>query len=350
VLIYQGIVWKDVAFANTAIGGGACLAQALSRWEARRRRWIYLLCALVLFAIASLVRQNGVLVPAVGALALGIVASRGNWLRGAAWAGGALLAVLAAVQLMSIVCVPQFGAKEKALSTGVRIVQNYDLVGAITLDPQYRLTELEADNPGATEVIRTRGPAGWSPDRIDWLDRDITIGRALASISDEAAGRQWRDLIVHHPQLYLTIRWKDFSWVFLTPTIDRCLPVYTGLDAPDAKIKPLGLVHRYSPSDQQLVNYDSWLMDTPLQRHWAYAAIALIVAGALLLRRRPEDLAVAALMLGALGVTASFFIITIACDYRYLYILDLAALTGLFYLSLDPSWPGRRWRAGGEAA
>jgi hypothetical protein len=349
VLIYQGIVWKDVAFANTAIGGAACLAQALSRWQAKRARWLFLAGALVLFSVAGLVRQNDILIPAVGALALGIVASRGNWLRGAAWMGGALLAVVAAMQLMSLVCVPQFGAKDKALHVGVRIVQNYDLVGAVALDPSYPMSEMAKDNPASVETIRARGPASWSPDRIDWLDRDFAIGAALGAVSDEAAGRQWRDLILHRPDLYLRIRWEDFRWVFLTPIIDRCLPVYTGLDAPDYKMKPLGLIHRYSPSDQQLVNFDSWVVDTPIQRHWAYALAALVVAGALLLRRRPEDLAVAALMLGALGVTASFFVISIACDYRYLYVLDLSALTGLFYLSLDPPWPGRRRSQGGAA-
>lgn len=346
VLIYQGIVWKDVAFANTAIGGAACLAQALARWEAKRSRWLFLAGALVLFAMASLVRQNGVLVPAVSALALGIVASRGNWLRGAAWAGGGLVAVLAAMQVMSIFCVPQFGAPERALNIGVKIVQNYDIVGAVTLDRSYRLSEIERADPTDAKTIETRGPVNWSPDRIDWLDRDKAVDSALGQIPDEARTAQWRDLILHHPKLYLAIRWQDFSWTFLTPVIDKCLPVYTGLDAPAEKMQPLGLIHRFSPADQQLVNYDTWFMDTPIQRHWAYAALALIVAGVLLLRRRPEDYAVAALMLGALGVTASFFVITIACDYRYLYILDLSALAGLFYLSLDPPWPSRRRGAG----
>ena len=45
---------------------------------------------------------------------------------------------------------------------------------------------------------------------------------------------------------------------------------------------------------------------------------------------------VAALLAGALAFTASFFLISIACDYRYLYLLDLAALTGVLYLALDP--------------
>jgi hypothetical protein len=57
------------------------------------------------------------------------------------------------------------------------------------------------------------------------------------------------------------------------------------------------------------------------------------------------------MLLASLAFTASFFVISIACDYRYLYALDLAALASLFYLALDPGylfqvfamWSGSFW-------
>ena len=55
--------------------------------------------------------------------------------------------------------------------------------------------------------------------------------------------------------------------------------------------------------------------------------------------------AIAAMQVSALVYTASFFAISIACDYRYLYALDLAAVTGWFYLALDWHWPERQLRA-----
>ena len=69
----------------------------------------------------------------------------------------------------------------------------------------------------------------------------------------------------------------------------------------------------------------------------------------LLWRREPADIAMAALIGGALAFAASFFVISIACDYRYLYLLDAAAITGVLYLALDPnlSRPTRRRRARG---
>ena len=83
-------------------------------------------------------------------------------------------------------------------------------------------------------------------------------------------------------------------------------------------------------------------MDTPALSHLAFAAIALLVGVALLVRRDPADLAMAGLMAGALGFAASFFVISIACDYRYLYLLDLSAITGLLYLAIDPRLRSRR--------
>ena len=73
--------------------------------------------------------------------------------------------------------------------------------------------------------------------------------------------------------------------------------------------------------------------------------LALICA-ALALRRRPADIVMIGLMLAGLGFAASFLLLSIACDYRYLYMLDLSALAGLVYVAIDPPWRDRRNRQG----
>ena len=99
------------------------------------------------------------------------------------------------------------------------------------------------------------------------------------------------------------------------------------------KLKP-----RWAGSDRELYNYASWFFDTPVFAHLAYVATSLVLAGLLLRRRAPADIAIAALQLAGVGFAASFFIITLACDYRYLYFTDLAAMAGLIYATIDPPW------------
>ena len=62
--------------------------------------------------------------------------------------------------------------------------------------------------------------------------------------------------------------------------------------------------------------------------------MALVTASVLLWSSRPGDAAMGFMLLGALGFTASFFIVSVACDYRYLYALDLSAMTAVFYLAV----------------
>ena len=169
------------------------------------------------------------------------------------------------------------------------------------------------------------------------------MGATFWSLPDEAIKAEWLDLIVEHPGIYLKTRFADFRWVFAAPVIDRCLPVHVGVDGPPEHLDKLGMEARRDRDDQELFNYVTWFLDTPVMSHAAYAVLSLVVAGALLLRRRPGDIAVIGLQVAAVGFTASFLVISLACDYRYLYFLDLAALTGLLYLSLDPTvWKRRR--------
>jgi hypothetical protein len=96
VLLYQGLVWKDVLFADAAVAGFVCLAFAGERWGNARFRFALIAAGFALFALAALVRQNGAIVALAGALALGWIAMRQApsrpFLRGALYGGCALVA------------------------------------------------------------------------------------------------------------------------------------------------------------------------------------------------------------------------------------------------------------------
>ena len=342
VLLYQAIVWKDVLFANCAVAGLVLLANAAQAWESRAR-WAWLAGSVAALALGMLVRQNGLIAPVMAALALGWIGARGRWLRGLAWAAGFAIAVAVTAQVFTVATALPNTIGESTVGTGLRIVQNYDIAGAVTLDPGYRLAEIEKADPRAAAIIIARAPKGYSPQRVDFLDDDPVFGNALLGLPQAAVTRQWLDLVLHHPGLYLRVRGGDFRWVLLTPVVDRCLPIWTGIDAPAEKLAPVGLATRATKADAELRNYHTWYLDTPLYSHLTYALLALVLAGVLLWRREPADIAKAALQLSAAAIAASFLVITIACDYRYLYFTDLAALVGLVYVAVDV--PGLRRRS-----
>jgi hypothetical protein len=342
VLVYQAIVWKDIAFTNTAIAGLVCLAHAAKAWPNVARRWGFLVASLVLLAVASQVRQNGIIAAFFAAIALGCVASDGRWRRGLAWGFGGFVAVIAAGLAFTQLSIPPHSPPDPGVKTGLGIVQTYDLIGAAALDPTYRLPIMAKASPSDTAMILQRAPLEYSGRRVDFVDRDKALTDAMWNVPASATSAQWVDLVLRHPGLYLKVRWNDFRWLIAPPVIDWCLPIYVGVDAPADKMGPLHLSHRYVQSDIELANYSSWFLDTPIYSHVFYGALSLVLAGLLLWRRQPADIVMAALQLAGLGFASSFFIISIACDYRYLYFTDLAALTGLVYAAVDPPMPWRR--------
>ena len=350
LMIYQGIVWKDVMFANCAVAGFVLVAYAGQVWPERGKRWALLITALVLMAAGAQVRQNGIIAGGFAALALGWIAAfdgaqattKGRWRRGLTWALGALVALVVVGQVETTLSEPARAPKDTALGTGLRIVESFDVIGAMALDPTYRVDALSAANPTAAAIVKSRAKADYSGRRVDFVDRDPAIQAGLNVLSDQAFAAQWRDLVFKHPGLYLKVRIEDFRWVFAPPVVDWCLPIYVGVDAPAEKMAPLGMQHRYIQSDVMLYNYASWFLDTPVYSHVWYAGLSLVLGLLLLWRRQGSDIAMAALQFASVGFAASFFIISIACDYRYLYFTDVAALTGLIYAALDPPMPWRK--------
>jgi hypothetical protein len=97
----------------------------------------------------------------------------------------------------------------------------------------------------------------------------------------------------------------------------------------------LGMAGRMDGRDRALQAYARAFLGTPVWSHVTFTVLALACLVLLLRRRRPADIAMAAMLLAAFAFTASFFVISISCDYRYLYALDLSALAALLYLALD---------------
>jgi hypothetical protein len=336
LVIYQGVVWKDVLFANLCVAGFVLLARAAAAWTRPGRPWITLATVVVLLALAAQVRQNGLIAVGPAALVMAWTARVGGLKAMLGWSLGLLLGVLALSYAFGVMSQPAKAGADQATHVGIRILQHYDIVGAVAHDKGLRLDKIRLADPLAERVVRIRGAAVYSPERIDYFELDPVMNKTLWRLSDSVVDAQWRDLIVHHTSDYLAHRWDAFRWVLTTPMIDSCLPIFVGVEGPPAKLTDLNLARAVDDADRSLLNYGTWFLDTPVFSHISYALAAAIAALVMLWRGEPQDVAMAGLMVAGLGFAASFFVISIACDYRYLYFLDLAALAGVLYLAIDP--------------
>ena len=337
MLIYQGIVWKDVLFADAAVAGFVCLAQAAAQWRLARARWALLAASFLLLGLAALTRQNGtVLLPFAGA-ALGWIAAREGRSRiGAALLGGGfflgLLAfVFGASALLSLRSDGESGPTEQ-----FHLLEVYDLAGAVAREPDFPLAALAEDDPDLERVLRNESARFYTPVRNDPLASAPDMQKPLEALDQDALGADWRELVLHHPWLYLKIRAADFGWVAFTPDIVICRPIFTGIDGPAPQMKALGLPGRRDARDLALADYGKAFFDTPMLSHIPFAVVAATGIWLLLRRRRQADIAMAAMLGAGLAFAVSFFPIAISCDYRYLYGLDLSALAGLLYFALEP--------------
>ncbi|HEY2069727.1 MAG TPA: hypothetical protein VGG48_09260 [Rhizomicrobium sp.] len=336
-LIYQGTVWKDVLFANASVAGFACLAVAAAFWERPRWRFGLIAGAVLLFALAALARQNGAVVALVGAMAvLAIALVRGDgWRRSALYGGGALVAMVV-VALGGMAALNTRHVGDSGPSVQFQLLQTYDVIGAVVHDPSLPLDAVRDDDPDLEKTIRTVGVKAWSPERNDTLGQTPALQSALDNADPDIMSAQWKDLLLHHPGLYLRVRAQVFGWVFLTPDVKKCLPYEIGVDGPADVLSQLGLAEREDARDKVLDGFSKNFIGTPVLSHVFYAVLALIALYILARRRTPSDVAVGFLLVAAFGVTASFFVISIACDYRYLYFLDVSTMLATFYLALDP--------------
>jgi len=341
LMVHQGIVWRDVLFANLVVTGFALLAQIAQRWEGRPP-FAPALGAFGCFTLAVLVRENGIAVLAVAALALGWTA-RGRGLRASlAWGAGAFVLTLLLAFGVNQAVQPPRSAPKLRPNAAALILQHYDIVGAKAHDPAMALDMIARANPHAPAILAEGARHAYSPERIDGLDLDETVRKTLWRLPDQAVSDQWRDVIVHHTGAYLGHRADVFRQVFLTPRIERCLPVHVGVEGPTKLLAQLGLQSGAESKDRALADYARRFYGTPVFSHLTFAVIGLAVAGALLLRRDPADWAIIGMQVAALGFSATFFLLAVACDYRYLYLVDLAAIAGALYVAIDPPVGGSR--------
>lgn len=340
VLLYQGVVLKDVLFADTALAGFAALAWAGRIWTRPPVRNVLLLLALALLSVAGLARQNGSIAALCGAGALAAIIFfqptpegmlRGKRLRRAAATGLLGLAAIVLAETGATWVLESHGDHKPQNANHLEFLQAYDLAGIVHRDASAPLRVLDRDGPRLAAFIRVRAAPRYHAVSADNLN--ALPDRAMMMPPGGALGRQWVQAVLARPLAYLRLRAAVWTNTFLTPSADDCPIFFVGVEdegAP-AMLRRAGLEPRYDDKDDWDNDYGDAFTRTPLFSH-AFYAVVLIVAMILGLRRwrrgdrSPALIATLALGLAALLVAASYFVISIACDYRFLYFLDVAAM------------------------
>jgi hypothetical protein len=340
LLLYQGTIWKDVLFANAGIAGFAALCAAAQDWPSPTKRHAWLAVAALGLALAALARQNGILLLPVAAVALGLIAARlellrAGWRYGLGFLAASLVVIGSANFALSLRSDHGQGAANQ-----IRLAQTYDLTGMLRLAPSLPLARLEEQAPALAAAIRKEGVPLYSPHLMDTLENSSVLTDAIYRAPPGAIFAQWRALIAAHPLLYLRMRLPVFGWVLAPPDLLLCHPDVVGVDGPPDTMTRLGLAPQIRAQDRWLYRYVARFFRTPVLSHLFYGALALLALALLVLRGTAADIAVAGLEVAALLFAASFFVVSVACDYRYLYFLDLAAMTGWLQL-LAGGWRGR---------
>lgn len=323
-LLYQGEIWKDILFSSAALAGFASLALFA---RDGRKLWLGVSGALLILAAAT--RQNGLVLLPVAAVTLGLIArrrARSGWRHGLAF----LLASLTGTVAIALALNAR-GDHGEGARNQIRVAQTYDLAGALARDPGLALPQLKASAPGLENLLRQRTPTLYTPLHNDPLADDPGISRAISAAPAGAISGQWQALILDHTLLYLQTRMAVFGATLLTPDPVQCHFAPVGVDGPPEEMRALGLVPRIRPQDQALADYARLFFPTPVFSHLAWGALALLLLIVLARRGAAPDIAIAGLLAGALLFAASFAVLSIACDYRYLVFLDFAAMAAALH-------------------
>ncbi|HET9011849.1 MAG TPA: hypothetical protein VFN38_08535, partial [Gemmatimonadaceae bacterium] len=329
VLIYVGIVWKDVLLAHAVVLTYLLLASLHHRGKPMTPPLAAL--ALLLLTVIVGARQQGLLFAVPAALWAAAIAGRSK--RARLLAAVAFLVIpFAANRLMDFYAAQsRANPQVDAVSTGWRILVQFDIAGILA-----RKGGLPADTPPALVDEFRRQALRYSPFRVDTLDSSAP---AFWALDVTGASRLWRSAIVASPVPYLRHRAAHFATLLGLSDMHACLPVYTGTAGPvvhpgvDGDLTALlGLSTAVRSVSYRVRDFGQEQAGTPLFMHFAYAVVLVLVAVCLFVRREPVLLTLAVC---ALLYLASYSVVGIACDFRYAYALTVTATLLLAYACLN---------------
>ncbi|MDR3526771.1 MAG: hypothetical protein P4L57_05785 [Rhizomicrobium sp.] len=336
LVLIEAVVWKDTLFADAALLATVLIGLAVKHWPERRWRFALLAAASVFLALAVLTRQNGiVIVPCIATgLAIAVRHLAGHWRRGAAYGAG-LFTLTVALALAGNAALQLRWDGVPSSEQQFKVLRLYDISGMLRRDPSLKISVMDREAPGLAHLVRSWTVKVWTPLKNDTMESPA-IDDAITTIPASVYAKQWRALVGERPWLYLKVRAELFRWVFQPPDVGLCHPFHVGNQPGLEPLDGYVIVRRMDAHDLALKHYgEFFLWHTPVFSHALFALLGLGALGLLIRRREPADIVMASLIVADFVFTATFFVISIACDYRYLFLIDLTALASTLYIAAD---------------
>ncbi len=322
ILAYTGIVWKDVLFAHAAI----VAFLLVSNWKDQRIKPSALQMGLVLALMTLVVgvRQQGLLFVVVLASWLAIVVSRKR-LHVTLWAVTLIVAPLLLNKLITETVQKPLNDPLAGSVVGFKILMQYDLVGIVASGGVLPVRDATS-NEGKALVELYRQVPLYSAYRVDTL---VNPSPNFWSLPISNTTTLWYEGLERNPAAYINHRWHQAQTFLGLKDVRQCAPVFAGIGGPvqhplvqQELTSILGLQPGMNHSSQFVIETMWDLAKTPLLMHWAYLLFLLFTAVVFLLQKRYVLLSLVGCCFVYFG---SYFVLGIACDFRYGYVLTASA-------------------------
>lgn len=346
LLLYSGIVWKDVLLAALlCLACGASVAATTA--SGRSVRWGLAVIACACLVVAAHARQQGMISLPLTILPLlsatrGGLPSRRQWL---AWIAVVLTAFLLLGHWAGTRIQHVAGWDRER---GVQRILAFDIVGTLAMssDPA---AAWHAQPLGGIEAVRR----AYHPSRIDIIRQEPGVALHFDDVRTSSLREAWRAIVAEHPTAYFQHRRAVAAHVLGMRNLQRCLPLHVGISGPAETLATVGMTPGVGARAQWLYGRADLLYGTPFFRHWFTASVLLVIVGlGARIRNTPPGRIIFWFGLAATLYVLVTTIFAIACDFRYLYpavsVASACAIALLFHRPAGRHAPPARWLARGS--
>lgn len=315
VILYSGVVWKDVLFAQSVVTLYFLVARL--HQSSASHTWLKHLAVFGLMCSTIGTRQQGMLF-ALPAAVLWAVSFK-------------LRPMLTAALSLAMVCVPPIFNKYVVNSliapsafddvdTGLRILARFDMVGVLANGG-----EIDSRAPDVVRSELKRDVQVYTPYRVDTLI--YPAPKFIAFPSNELAKTYFSTLLAN-PVAYGRHRADVFKAFIGLSDVRKCAPVHAGVGGPiihplvGKDLVPLiGLTTNISADEMKIYQFGWEGANTPLFMHASYLVVLVFCIALLFLLK---EYVLCSLSFLVLFYVLSYLFLGIACDFRYGYLLTLS--------------------------